>query len=632
MERCLVKDPESPYAPHLKRVVAATLADGLVDRLRKEVLRQLDKDTDSEAIGSYRKALRAALLAPVAHGLNIVGLETGRRGGWRAALIDGRGELIDYAVVRPGERGSSKRRAASAGKPAAASGAGAAVGSVRADAAMSPPPLPGGVPAAGGAPPPTPAASDSSGGQAEGTAGTAEPDDPAAGAKAPEKDNPRGPKRSARRMREARQAELSEILAANDVDLIVYPAGPRQRTTERFVRAQIRRSGKADVAWAATRDSGTWIYATSKVAKRELPHLEPAVRSAVSLARRVQDPMAELVKLGTRIVGIGVHHHEVDPGRLRDAMGRSVERAVHDAGVDVNIAPFALLARVPGLTERLARRIVQHRRKKGPFRARKDLLKVNGLSESVYAQAVGFLRVFGGDPMDGTGAHPEYRELYEGFAEAAGCDVPTLLAEPERLDAIDPEQFATAERPVVQVRSAMAELQPKRRQLRATFEVPRLAVPLRPEEDLRPGSKVTGVVASLADFGAFIDVGGDQDGLLHVSQIRREHLRDSKPDLKVGEPVEVFIKASDRASGRIGLSMWPPRSRSGRNGARPGRSRNSWDRPRGRGNRRFDRGDRRRPLRRTFGPDTDRKAKRGRSKLSMEKKLEMLQDRYRTKV
>ncbi len=618
LARCLIKDADSPYAPHLQRVVEKTLSNGLIDRIRQDVMRRLEEQTDDEAITAYRKALRAALLAPVAHELNIVALETGRPGGWRAVLIDTNGELIDYAIVRQDEADGRRRRDGRRPVTVVPGEIDAVAASPATGALTSSPPLPGHSPSdasptdVDGSRDSTESASSQAGSGPDVTAPAA------AEAREPQDNKSGGPKEAALATREARYAELSEILTANDVDLIVFPTGPRQRLTEKFLRTQIRRSGKTDIGWMATRDSGTWIYATSKAAKREFPHLEPAVRSAVSLARRVQDPMAELVKTDSRSIGIGAHYHEVDPDRLRRALRVTVDRAVHDVGVDVNRASDALLARVPGLTDRLARRIVAHRKENGPFRTRKDLLRVGGLSPSIYAQAVGFLRVYGGDILDGTGAHPEYRELYEDFAKAAGCDFQTLIAEPERLKGLDPEQFATSERPVVQVQSALDELHPSRRQPRARFEVPKPAVPLRPEEGLRPGSKVTGAVTSIAEFGAFVDVGGDQDALLHVSQIRREQVKDSRPDLQVGDLIELHVKSFDQASGRIGLSMWAPSSRP--------------PKIEGRRNREGGRSDSRAPVHRTFGPERDKQAQRSRSKLSKEQKLSMLQDKYRTKV
>ena len=328
-----------------------------------------------------------------------------------------------------------------------------------------------------------------------------------------------------------RHAELSEFLRAHDVDLIVVPAGPKPHTTARLLRSEIRRSGKTGIAWLTVRDTGTWIYVSSKTAKREFPKLETAIRSAISLARRVQDPMAEFAKTDPKTLGIGLNCHEVDAERLRASLRRTVECTVHDVGVALNEASIPLLSMVPGLTERLAKRIVEYRREHGPFRARADVKNVQGLSERIFAQAAGFLRVEGDDPLDNTGVHPECRGLIDRIAAAAGCDLATLVAEPERLDGLDLEQFATAERSVQVVQSTIRELRPERRQARGVFELPKPNVALRMDEELKPGAKIGGVVSSIADFGAFVDIGADQDALLHISQIRREHVADSKPSL-----------------------------------------------------------------------------------------------------
>lgn len=634
LERRLIGNPGSAYGPHLKKVVLTALRNGLVDRVKKDVLRQLDRQTDSEAIDSYRKVLRQALLAPVAHGLNIIGIETGRPGGWRAALIDGKGHLVDFAIVRQSDSDSGQGRAAQSERPAP-QGLPPVPVAVQQDSSKEvAPPLPEPeekTPAATAAEPSddTPATEPAGNGAAE-DAPAQEPlpvaTDQGSEGRTEVEARPRG-----KGKHQARHAELSEILSAHEVDLIVIPSGPRQRSAERFLRSQIRKSGRTDIAWLAIRDSGTWIYATSRSAKREFPQLEPAFRSAVSLARRVQDPMAELVKTDPRTVGIGSHHHQVNAERLREALGLTVQRAVHDVGVDANRASAALLSLVPGFTERLAKRVIEYRDTNGPFRSRKDLIKVDGVSERILAQAVGFFRVYGGDPLDGTGAHPEYRELNERFADAAGCDLETLLSEPERLDSVDPAQFATPDRSVIFVRSALEELKPSRRELRGKFQVPKPAVPLRSDEELLPGSKIDGLVASVADFGAFVDIGADQDALLHVSQIRSEHKKESKPSLRAGDRVEVFIKPSDHGSKRIGLSMWDPRSRPGRdrNGSRPPGMNRLNDRQRRPGGLKADR---RKSFKRTFGPDSERRRKGGRSKMSIEEKLGMLQDKYRTKV
>lgn len=597
LERCLIKDPDSVYGAHLKQVVDFALRNGLIERVKKDVDRRLDDEADAKALDSYCTVLRKTLMGPVAHGLNILGLETGRPGGWRAALIDGDGNLVGHSTVRSGDGDSSRRRsrrrtgkAQATRKPATNQTAGS--------------------------------------GEASPTdLGTDPVEQANSGDGQPGLEQASGQGKQA-----AGKESLSDMLAAHDVDLIVYASGPRQRSVERFVRSQIRKSGKIGTAWLATRHGGTWIFAKSRMAKREFPKLEPAVRSAISLARRVQDPMAELVKSDLRMLGIGSHHHEVDSDRLREALRLTVQRAVHDVGVDVNRASSSLLALVPGFTERLARRVVSYRGQNGPFRSRRDLLKVDGLSERIYAHSVGFLRVFGGEPLDGTGAHPEYHELHEDFAKSADCDLATLLAEPDRLDAIDPEEFVTEERPAVFVRAALDEFRPERRQPRATLKLPEPAVPLRLDSELTPGCKVKGVVASIADFGVFVDIGGNQDALLHISQIKREHKRDSKPTLQVGDPIEVYVKRTEKDGKRVGLSMWNPNSSRNRNGARPPRTSRDSDWSRRRRKRQGGRSDRKKPFSRTFGPVSGQRGKRGRTRLSLEEKLGMLQDKYRTKV
>ena len=608
LQRCLIKDPESEYALHLKRVVSAALRNGLPERVKKDVLLRVDEQTDREAIGSFRKALREALLAPPAHGVRIVGIETGRPGGWRAALIDGDGKLVDYAIVRKDDRGSARNRPASKssrnGTPVPAKAPAPDTSSPQVTSAGSESTAPASGPVRG---------------EAASTASDAGP---------PEAESPRRQK--------GRRTELSEFLRDRDVDLIVFPSGPRPHSTERFIRSHIRRCGKADIAWRVVRDSRTWIYATSRAAKREFGRLDTAFRSAITLARRIQDPLAELVKTDPKTLGIGANAHEVNAERLRETLRRTVECTAHDVGVDANRAPVALLSLVPGFSERLAKRVVEYRRRNGPFRRRDDLRKVDGLGDRIFAQAVGFLRVHGDEPLDSTGAHPEYRDLHERIAEASGCDVATLLAEPRRLDDLDPEQFASPDRSVLLVKAAIDEFKLERRQVRGDFEMPKPVVPLRSDEELKPGSKVGGVVASISDFGAWVDIGGDQDALLHVSQIHREFLAESKPSFKVGDSLEVYIRPKNDSNKRVSLTMWEPRARRQRGPRfpmRPGKPRPFEGRP-GRGRRGGGRYDRRKPFSRTFGPASGPKGgrRRPRGKLSMAEKLDMLQDKYRTKV
>lgn len=645
LERRLIQDSESSYAPHLRRVVEVALGNGLADRIKHNVQTYLDERTDEQGIEAYRRALRGALLAPPASDLNILGIEITRSGEWHAALIDSEGRLAECAVVRSNGKPARHERdsAATTERPPAA-------------------------PAADGAPPPeasseaSPEASSEPQPEAEATAdasvaevvteamdgenkaeeaGGGETADSAAASEAaepssPEPAKPTEPTPKESRKRRTQQVELSEFLASHQVDLIVYGPGPKPHTIDEYLRSQIRRSGKMHIPSRPVRDSGARMYAQTPMAKKEFRRLPWTFATAASLARRVQDPLAELAKADFRSTGVGQNYLELNSDLLRDAFRCELECAAHDVGIDANQASVPLLSLVPGFTERLAKRVVEDRKQRGPFESRDDLRRVDGLNDRIFAQAVGFLRVSGGNLLDNTGAHPQYKELHERIAEAAGCDLLTLLNEPDRLDTIDPEQFAGPDRSVLLVKSAISELKPERRQVRGAFKLPERAVALRTDDELQAGAQVAGVVSNTADFGAFVDIGADQDGFLHVSQIQRGLLVDSKPAFHPGDPVEVFIRPQLPGNRRIGLSMYPPRAAPARDAAdtrRQGPDRRS-DGRRRQGPRNSGRYERDKPFRQVFGPASDRRGKRERidPSLSLDEKLSMLTDKYRTKV
>ncbi len=515
---CLLADKESPYAPHIERIAETAVQGPLLAGLREDVLQSIEDRSEAEAVRSFEKSLRKALLAPPARGLTIAGLETGRPDGWRAAVVNPEGEVVGCAIVR------AERPA-----PGAAESGGEKLGT------QAPP-------AASDAPEPSPQQAD--GKQEEPAAGDAAPEDaanrtaaveaPSPEAEEPETEEPEAEEPEAEETVPAAQAEtesaaaaetaaavpeppqaapqkvrrkatpeasLADLLAAHNVDLAVFPNGPGLRRTERFLRAQVRKSGRTQIVWRAVSAAGTWIYANSKSAKRDMPQYEPAVRSAACLARRVQDPLAEMVKGDPKTLGIGPGHHEVDPKRLRAALQATVEECVHEVGVDLNRAPQELLALVPGLTERLAKRIVEHRAANGPLASREDARKVQGLSDRIYRQAAGFLRVEGENPLDNTGVHPSSYPLVERLVAAAGSDIEKVLSDPAALEKLNLEEFAAQDHPLPRVRALVKELHPQRRNVRGAFQMPRPAVELRTNEELQVGAKVEGTVSNTTDFG-----------------------------------------------------------------------------------------------------------------------------------
>jgi uncharacterized protein len=452
------------------------------------------------------------------------------------------------------------------------------------------------------------------------------------------------PAAGAHRKEATPQADLADLIARHQVELVVFGNGPGLRQVERFVRLAVKKSARP-AAWLAANEAGSWIYATSKSARKEFPDQEPAVRSAACLARRVQDPMSELIKLDPRVLGIGQGHHEVDQKHLRTALREAQEAAVEDVGVDVNTAPAELLALVPGMTERVARRIVEHRRQHGPFSGRGALSEMPGLNARVYEQAAGFLRVHGGEnPLDSTGVHPrDYAKLGQ-VLKAAGVDAQQALDNPAALAAVNLAELADKDYSEEALKAILRELEPRVRNPRGVFEPPAVGAGVDPIDEPKVGMKVEGVITNVADFGLFVDIGAEQDGLVHVSQLAPGVTREGEGAVKSGDRLTVYVVNVANEGKRISLSMREPReprepressrqrrvSQEGRRAAESHR-RGSDDR-RGRDDRRGGHGDRdHAPVRRTFGPE-DRKEDDKIKNMSLDQKLSALQDKFRTKV
>jgi uncharacterized protein len=371
------------------------------------------------------------------------------------------------------------------------------------------------------------------------------------------------------------------------------------------------------------------------------------MRSAISLARRLQDPLAELVKVDPKVLGVGQYHHEVDARKLRNGLHFTMEDCVHQTGADLNTSQLELLALVPGITERVAKRVVDYRKEKGRLQRREQLREVAGLNERIYEQAVGFLRVNGGEnPLDSTGVHPHHYPVVEKIVGAAGVSAAEALEKPEAIDAVNLEELQSEEYPLEILKSVAREFRPSVRQPRGTFTPPAQPIPLRAIEELKVGMKVDGIVTNLAKFGAFVDIGADQDGLVHVSQLSDKFVEDPQAAVKIGDRVTVHILALEQAGKRISLSMKEPREAPKR--PRPGARRlaaaagqtgqgqtGQPERTNGglRRKRRPPEQDRS-SVRRTFGPDEQAKVREQREveKLSIDQKLALLENKFRTKV
>jgi uncharacterized protein len=372
------------------------------------------------------------------------------------------------------------------------------------------------------------------------------------------------------------EAAVLDMLRRHGVELIAIGNGTASRETERFVADTLRLvpDGAARPVKVTVSEAGASVYSASELAAREFPDLDVSLRGAVSIARRLQDPLAELVKIEPQSIGVGQYQHDVDQRRLAQALQAVVEDAVNAVGVDLNTASPALLSHVAGLSPRLAEAVVAHRDAHGAFPSRKALLKVSGLGPKAFEQAAGFLRINGGDePLDASAVHPEAYGLARRIVAACGRDVRAIMGHSGALEALRAEDFADDRFGLPTVRDILAELEKPGRDPRPSFRTAAFAEGVEEIRDLKPGMLLEGTVTNVAAFGAFVDVGVHQDGLVHVSQLADRFVKDPHDVVKAGDVVTVRVLEVDVARKRIGLSMrrqGEPGVRTGSAGRGPG--------------------------------------------------------------
>ena len=343
---------------------------------------------------------------------------------------------------------------------------------------------------------------------------------------------------------------LLRMLDAHRPDLIAVGNGTGSREAESFVRAS-----SATVPIVSVSEQGASIYSASEVAREEFPDLDLSLRSAVSIGRRLQDPLGELVKLDPKSIGVGQYQHDVNQTLLRKKLGEVVEWCVNLVGVDANMASPQLLEHVSGIGPVLARRIVEHRNTHGAFASRKSLLDVRGLGARAFEQCAGFLRIRDGHPLDNSAVHPERYALVAAMAKDHGLPLHELVGNAEAADRIDWKKYATEDVGEPTLRDILAELKKPGRDPRGSFEPPKFRDDVQKLEDLREGMQLEGVVTNVTAFGAFVDIGVHQDGLVHVSQMAAKYVRDPHAVVRVGDRVNVRVVAVDAERRRIGLSM-----------------------------------------------------------------------------
>jgi protein Tex len=354
------------------------------------------------------------------------------------------------------------------------------------------------------------------------------------------------------------QAELAVFIEKYAPQAVAVGNGTAGRETEALVREVLKRMDRQDVAVVSVSEAGASVYSASALARAEFPDLDLTVRGAISIARRLQDPLAELVKVDPKSIGVGQYQHDVYPERLKDKLDEVVVSCVNRVGVELNTASAPLLARVAGIGDALAHKIVAHRDRYGAFRSRQDLLKVPGLGPRAFEQCAGFLRIRGGaHPLDASAVHPERYKLVETMAADLKTDLKDLIGHAERVAAIRIEAYIGPLTGEPTLRDIVAELQKPGRDPRDRFEATGFRDDVTSPEHLTPGMTLQGVVTNVTAFGAFVDIGVHQDGLVHISQLSDRFIRDPAEVVQAGDRIQVRVLEVDLARKRIGLSARP---------------------------------------------------------------------------
>ncbi len=349
---------------------------------------------------------------------------------------------------------------------------------------------------------------------------------------------------------------LARLAKAHHAELIAIGNGTASRETDRLAADLIKRHPELKLTKVVVSEAGASVYSASAYASHELPELDVSLRGAVSIARRLQDPLAELVKIDPKSIGVGQYQHDVTEGKLSHSLDAVVEDCVNAVGVDLNTASEPLLARVSGITPGLATAIVARRDSEGPFRARQQLMQVPRLGPKAFEQCAGFLRIRGGDdPLDASGVHPEAYPVVRRILAVTGSTAGTLIGSTATLRTLKPDQFTDDRFGLPTVTDILRELEKPGRDPRPAFATATFAEGVESLEDLQPGMVLEGVVTNVAAFGAFVDVGVHQDGLVHVSAMSRNFVSDPHSVVKSGDVVRVKVLSVDVPRHRISLTL-----------------------------------------------------------------------------
>jgi uncharacterized protein len=346
---------------------------------------------------------------------------------------------------------------------------------------------------------------------------------------------------------------LAALIAKHNVRAIAIGNGTASRETDTFVRDFLRNHNLNNLFSVTVSEAGASIYSASDIARQEFPDLDLTVRGAISIARRLQDPLSELVKVDPKSIGVGQYQHDVDQRQLQQSLETVIESCVNRVGVDLNTSSWTLLRYVAGVTERTALNIVAYRDQHGKFRSRSELTKVTGIGAKTFEQAAGFLRIHNGEnPLDRTAVHPESYPVVEQIAKSLNTPIVELIQRPELLSKVDARQLSVGAFTIADI---LEELRKPGRDPRDLFVAPNFSESVRELADLQPGMVLEGVVTNVTKFGAFVDIGVHQDGLVHISEVSNRYIKDPSEAVKAGQIVKVKVLSANAKTRRIALSM-----------------------------------------------------------------------------
>ena len=362
------------------------------------------------------------------------------------------------------------------------------------------------------------------------------------------------------KQRAAAEGEFIDLLEKYHVEMIAIGNGTASRESEQFVAAALKKIDRP-VYYVIVNEAGASVYSASQEARDEFPDLHVEQRSAISIGRRLQDPLAELVKIDPQSIGVGQYQHDLPKKELSGELDAIVERAVNRVGVNLNTASYQLLSQISGLNKTIAKNIVKYRDDNGRYTNRQQLKDVPRLGPKAFQQSIGFLRIVNGEnPLDNTDVHPESYPIAAAMMEKADVAVADLgtPAATKRIRQLDPAEFTTAKAGTATVNDIVASLQKPGRDLRDSMPAPLLRHDVMTIEDLKPGMQLQGTVRNVVDFGAFVDIGVKHDGLVHISKMTKKFTRDPRSVVSVGDIVDVWIDSVDLKRQRIQLTMLKP--------------------------------------------------------------------------